>query len=87
MPMNSGRNVYGWVTDSREIMEDQPGFDDFFDELGSWPDEVVAKKRHADLALTLFDNLYEGWQRCQKAGLDLLQMANYRTDDFAPTLQ
>lgn len=81
------RNVYGWVTESREIMEDQPGFDDFFDELGSWPDEVVAKKRHADLALTLFDNLYEGWQRCQKAGLDLLQMANYRTDDFDPTLQ
>ena len=74
------------MTESWEIMEDQPGFDDFFDELGSWPGEVVAKKRHADLALTLFDNLHEGRQRCQKAGLDLLHMANHHTDDYDPTL-
>jgi hypothetical protein len=67
-------------------MEDQPGFDDFFDELGSWPDEVEAMKRHTDQALALFDNLNKGWQRCQKAGLDLLHMANYRTDDYDPTL-
>jgi hypothetical chaperone protein len=80
------RNVYGWVTESHEVMEDQPDYEDFFDDLRSWPDEVEATRRHTDQALALFDNLYEGWQRCRKAGLDLLHMANYRTDDYDPTL-
>ncbi|MFJ4373953.1 Hsp70 family protein [Pseudomonas japonica] len=80
------RNVCGWVFEAQETMDEERGFEDFFEELGAWPDGVEALRRYSDQALALFDNLQEGLQRCQKAGLDLLQMADYCREDYDPTL-
>ena len=61
----------------REVMDDEPAEEDFFDSLDAWPEEAGAPEREIAEWRALFDNLQAGWLDCQKTGLGLLHMANY----------
>jgi len=80
------RDAYDSLAESREIMEDEPDCEDFFEGLYNWPDHAGASKREIAQAQALVDNLHAGWKRCQNAGLALLHAANYDTPDYDPTL-
>jgi hypothetical chaperone protein len=75
------------MSNLREIMDDEPAEEDFFDALDAWPEEAGAPEREITEGRALFDNLQAGWLDCQKTGLGLLHMANYMgNEDYDSSL-
>lgn len=75
------RSAYGEMKEIRELIDDEPTGMDLLEALDSWLTEGSEGQRTIKEAKALSDNLYEGWMRCQKAGLDLLCMADEFGDD------
>lgn len=75
------RSAYSGMRELREEIEDEPDGVDLLAALDGWPEQAHESKVTIKEATALSDNLHRSWQRCQKAGLALLCMANQFGDD------